>query len=403
MGANVVCCMVVRDKNVAHSYAVAKWGYCALFALVSIVAWVLSDHGEQWFLDNSRAFAYCKTQGYESLCSGKQIAVRFSLASLCFFGAHAALLFWCCKESDPRGGIHTGLWFWKLLAWAGATVGFFFVPSYAVVAYAQVARVGAGAFLVYVMVQLVSWVNDANRWLVTKDTRAAWAALVAASAMTFLGGLALIGASYHYYAPSGSCHLSLFFVTWSLVTGLALAGVLFVPGRLEIAGLFTSGTVFLYCSYLLYGAIGREPGGGCVREAVGDRWVQVVGFVIAIGALAYSAATLGTSSPFQTDKGPVGIGGGTGGGGAAAPALGSDGGAPLPYRPDVFHLVYALASMYMAMLLTDWRVPSRTQGFEVRGSGWASMWVMMAAKWFCEALYLWTVLAPAVFRGRDFS
>jgi hypothetical protein len=29
---------------------------------------------------------------------------------------------------------------------------------------------------------------------------------------------------------------------------------------------------------------------------------------------------------------------------------------PLPYRPDAFHLMFALASMYMAMLFTNWQV-----------------------------------------------
>jgi hypothetical protein len=40
--------------------------------------------------------------------------------------------------------------------------------------------------------------------------------------------------------------------------------------------------------------------------------------------------------------------------------------------------------------------------FEMNG-GWASIWATMGSKWFCEALYAWTVLAPAVLRNRDFS
>jgi len=232
----------------------------------------------QWFLDRSAAvFSYCEIPGLQSLCSSKQVALRFSFANFSFFAAHVVLLFWCTKESDFRAGVHTGLWFWKVLIWAGAIVGFFFVPSNAMAIYAQIARVGAGLFLVFVMVEMVSWVYDINEWLVKRDNKLAWAALIAGAGAGFLGGLALIGASYHFYAPTPKCHLNLFLITWSIVVGFALVGVLFVPRRLEVAGLMTSGAVFLYCSYLLYSALGRIPTGECMRVAVGDQWVQVRG------------------------------------------------------------------------------------------------------------------------------
>ena len=48
------------------------------------------------------------------------------------------------------------------------------------------------------------------------------AALILGAAVCFLGGLALIGASYYLYAPSASCSLNLFFITWSIVVGGAL-------------------------------------------------------------------------------------------------------------------------------------------------------------------------------------
>lgn len=111
--------------------------------------------------------------------------------------------------------------------------------------------------------------------------------------------------------------------------------------------------------------------------------MQIVGFFLAIGAVSYSTLALGTSHIF------------TSGGG-------EEGSAQLPYRPDFFHLVYALASMYMAMLYTNWEISSNTTQFEL-SKGWISTWVKMGSKWFCEALYLWTVVAPAVCRGRDFT
>jgi serine incorporator 1/3 len=47
-------------------------------------------------------------------------------------------------------------------------------------------------------------------------------------------------------------------------------------------------------------------------------------------------------------------------------------------------------------------VSASTDKFELN-TGWTSLWVTLASKWFCEALYLWTVVAPAVLPGRDWS
>jgi hypothetical protein len=42
MGAlAVVCGVVFRDEHLALSYKLAKWAYCLLFTIVSIITWVL--------------------------------------------------------------------------------------------------------------------------------------------------------------------------------------------------------------------------------------------------------------------------------------------------------------------------------------------------------------------------
>jgi hypothetical protein len=42
MGASqTVCCLVLHDEHIARSFAVAKWTYCALFTVVTVITWVL--------------------------------------------------------------------------------------------------------------------------------------------------------------------------------------------------------------------------------------------------------------------------------------------------------------------------------------------------------------------------
>jgi hypothetical protein len=77
------------------------------------------------------------------------VAQRISFANFVFFAAHALYLVGLKREDDPRAGLHTSMWFWKLAAWAGCIVGFFFVPADAVLVYTQIARVCSGLFLVF--------------------------------------------------------------------------------------------------------------------------------------------------------------------------------------------------------------------------------------------------------------
>jgi hypothetical protein len=74
----------------------------------------------------------------------------------------------------------------------------------------------------------------------------------------------------------------------------------------------------------------------------------------------------------------------------------------VPYRPDFFHLVFATASCYLAMLFTNWAVSTSKTAFEL-DRGWASTWVKIVSSWVCALLYTWTVIAPALLKDRDFG
>ncbi|KAI9227611.1 MAG: serine incorporator/TMS membrane protein [Piptocephalis tieghemiana] len=89
------------------------------------------------------------------------------------------------------------------------------------------------------------------------------------------------------------------------------------------------------------------------------------------------------------------------------------------YNYAFFHIIFALAAMYVAMLLTNWNSVKVTsdpldphpsppsiqrQGELVRvGQGIAAVWVKLVSGWVCYSLYLWTLLAPTLFPDRDWS
>lgn len=75
---------------------------------------------------------------------------------------------------------------------------------------------------------------------------------------------------------------------------------------------------------------------------------------------------------------------------------------PVSYSYTFFHLIFALASMYSAMLLTGW-TSSTSGSSELIDVGWTSVWVRVCTEWVTAALYVWTLVAPLVLPDREFS
>ncbi len=47
------------------------------------------------------------------------------------------------------------------------------------------------------------------------------------------------------------------------------------PWRPKSAGVFTSGCIFIYCTYLCWGALSSQPAGECVPKSVSSLPIQV--------------------------------------------------------------------------------------------------------------------------------
>ena len=99
---------------------------------------------------------------------------------------------------------------------------------------------------------------------------------------------------------------------------------------------------------------------------------------------------------------------------------------PVSYNYSFFHLVFALASMYLAMLMTGarnslpiflarFRMPVQRDerscmkgwgtGAEERDLidvGWFSVWVKFVTQWATAATYCWMLVAPAFLPDRQF-
>lgn len=74
---------------------------------------------------------------------------------------------------------------------------------------------------------------------------------------------------------------------------------------------------------------------------------------------------------------------------------------PVSYVYSFFHLIFALASMYSAMLLTGWGNSHVEE--DVVDVGWSSVWVRIITQWITAILYIWSLVAPYILPDRDFS
>ena len=73
------------------------------------------------------------------------------------------------------------------------------------------------------------------------------------------------------------------------------------------------------------------------------------------------------------------------------------------YKYWFLHLVFVLAGLYMAALLTNWAVfhgEAFTGGDFCVDEGVGSMWAKAATSWLVALLFIWTLFAPVLMPDR---
>lgn len=71
------------------------------------------------------------------------------------------------------------------------------------------------------------------------------------------------------------------------------------------------------------------------------------------------------------------------------------------YSWSFFHFMFALASLYVMMTLTNWYKPDAETNELLQNN--SSMWIKIISSWLCAGLYTWTLVAPIAMPDRDFS
>ncbi|XP_028759944.1 probable serine incorporator [Neltuma alba] len=384
----------------------ARIAYCGLFGASLIVSWILREVAKP-LLGNISWINTSGTRSEEFL--QVQAVLRVSLGNFLFFSILALIMIGVKDRNDRRDSWHHGGWIAKIVIWVLLVVLMFFLPDVVFVVYGWISKFGAGLFLLVQVVILLDFVHSWNDAWVEKDEQKWYVALLVISIGCYLAAFTLSGILFIWFDPSGhDCGLNIFFLVMTMIIALAIGIISLHP---QVNGsLLPASVISLYCAYVCYTGLSSEPHDYACNGLGNSKAVTVstlvLGLLTTVLSVLYSALRAGSSTSFLSPPSSPKSGG-------KKPLLEAEemeegkgkkqekDAEPVSYSYSFFHLIFALASMYSAMLLSGWTSSSDSSGLV--DVGWTSVWVRICTEWATAALYVWTIVAPVVLPDRQFS
>ncbi|CAG8498473.1 10678_t:CDS:2 [Paraglomus occultum] len=444
------CTLACKSCNCNNSIA-TRVGFAIIFLLNSMLAWfMLSD----WAIKQleKMTYDYLHLNCPEGTCYGVLAVHRICFALSLFHFILGLSVIGVHNTRDKRASIQNGWWGPKILLWITFVVVCFFIPNEFFMFWGNyMAIIGATLFILFGLVLLVDCAYTWNercleRWADSDDNK--WKYILIGSTLTlYIGALILTILMYKYFAGS-QCHMNQFFITFNLILCCLVTFLSIHPTVQEQnsqSGLSQSSMVVIYSTYLIVSAVVNEPDDNLCNPLIRSRGTQtatmITGALFTFLAIAYStsrAATQGKALITKSDYHPLNTA-------TAVPLVTNipNGSSPSSGRSDAllaavesgaiphsalddddddddsydnrdderngvaysyafFHVVFAIAAMYVAMLLTNWNTISTSNSDElvIIGQSYTAVWVKTVSSWVCLLIYAWTLVAPVIFPER---
>ncbi|OAA44381.1 TMS membrane protein/tumor differentially expressed protein [Metarhizium rileyi] len=383
-------------------------------------------------------------------CYGWLAVHRINFALGLFHVVLAGLLFGVTSSKHPRAVIQNGYWGPKVIVWLILVVMAFLIPNQFFIFWGNyISLFCAMLFLILGLVLLVdlahTWAEYCLGQIEDMDSRFWRFVLIGSTLGMYIGSIAMTVVQYVFFAQ-GDCHMNQAVITINLLLWLIISFISINPKVQEFnskAGLAQAAMVSVYCTYLTMSAVSMEPDDkhcNPLIRAQGTRTTSVViGAIVTMLTVAYTTTRAATQS--------FGLGGTVGGirlpeddehdlvtqqprarremraealrraveeGSLPADALLSDDesdqgeGAPhddersqTQYSYTVFHIIFFLATAWVATLLTmQYEESTRGRDFATVGRTYAASWIKIVSAWVCYGLYIWSLIAPIVLPDR---
>ncbi|XP_010914044.1 uncharacterized protein [Elaeis guineensis] len=400
-------CEACRSVVGGISRRSSRIAYCGLFAFSLIVSWILREVAAPLMEKLPWINHFHRTPDREWFET--DAVLRVSLGNFLFFTILALMMVGIKDQKDPRDRLHHGGWMAKIVCWFVLVILMFFVPNGLVSFYETISKFGSGLFLLVQVVLLLDFVHGWNDSWVSKDEQFWYVALFIVSLVCYVATFSFTGLLFHWFTPSGhDCGLNTFFIVLTLILVFVFAVVALHP---KVNGsLLPASVLSLYCAYLCYSGLSSEPrdyecnGLHNHSEAVSTGSLTL-GLLTTVLSVIYSAVRAGSSTTVLSPPSSPRAG-------AEKPLLPfdtveqqedrkNDEAKPVSYSYSFFYLIFSLASMYAAMLLTGWSTSVGESG-KLVDVGWSSVWVRIVTQWATAALYIWSLIAPILFPDREF-
>lgn len=360
---------------------------------------------------------------------------RICFILTCFFALFALMMVGVKSSRDPRAGIQNGFWGLKYLIVIGGIIGAFFIPEGTFgITWMWFGIIGG---FLFILIQLILIIDFAHSWAEAwvgnyeeTESKGWYYALVGVTLLCYAISIAGVVLLYVFFTTSeeSSCNLNKFFISINLIFSVIVSVLSILPAvqeKLPRSGLLQSSVVTLYVTYLTWSAVSNSPKecnpglwgifGGHTKS--GSNNFDIIGLIIWMCCVLYSSLRSASKSSKLTmsenmlthDNGAVrGSGsdnlvmneGNDGGESGTGKKVWDNEEESVAYSWSFFHVMFALATLYVMMTLTNWYKPnSNLEEFHYNA---ASMWVKEISSWLCLALYAWSLLAPVLLPDREF-
>uniref|UniRef100_A0A6G1SGS9 Putative serine incorporator n=1 Tax=Aceria tosichella TaxID=561515 RepID=A0A6G1SGS9_9ACAR len=422
--SSAACSLACSGCSSCRNSTATRIMYAIMLLTSTLVSWIMLTDSVQSKLQNA---PFCSSIDICKNAVGYLAVYRILFATTMFFIMMAVIMFGVRNSRDARAPIQNGFWGPKYLILIAMIIGSFFIPESGSFSNTWMIFGMIGGFF-FIMIQLILIVDFAHSWAESwverlEETESRWyyCGLIFFTLLSYAISFTAIVLLFTYYTSGEHCGWQKFFISTNLILCVVLSVLSILPRIQESqprSGLLQSSILTLYIIYLTWSALSNAVGNDCKPKIHSDDANKpkttdaeaLVGLMLWFVCIIYSSIRTSSNSQvsrlsmsdqiLSKDTGDAGEDVESGG-----PA--SRGGThdnedeEVAYSWSFFHVMFALASLFVMMTLTSWNEPTAKVSETHDNS--SSMWVKMISSWLCSGLYIWTLVAPILLPDRDFS
>jgi len=394
--------------------------YTVMFFLFSFIAWVFRTWAKQ-ILSFVPVLKQCTEEATSSsqiTCYGTFAVYRITFVVAVFHLFMAVMTIGVKNRADCRMSLQDGWWGIKIILILGGIVGAFFIPNVFFEYFGWFALVASGIFIVIQLILLVDFAHTwAENWIdkyessEEGDKKWWWIMLIATIVLYIFSLAATIVMAVFFAKDPNKCVRNVFFLLVNCIMMLAY-GFGSIHPRVQEAnpksGLLQAAFVSAYSTYLVFSSMMSDTGtcNPWIASRGANNVSLLVGALFTIIAVCYTtiraANSVGHVAEEETPLTKEESGEKSDEKGAEKESVNPD--EPVTYNFSKFHFVFALGILYIAMLMSDWKVVYRPGEDTAQiDSGLASVWVKVVSSWVGNLIFMWTLMGPVLLPNRDWS